>query len=161
VTAKHRCGRDRGGYTIIELIIATAVAFIVVLALGRIIVANQRSWEWGRDKIVLQQNATEALEWMARSIRAARTIALIDSTGFRTYDEGNGLVHTYRTVGSAGRLRLQEDGRDLVDRRCTAFSVRANHDTTTLSLWLELEDVAGNRVAGMTRTALRNRTFEF
>ena len=65
---------DRRGYTLIELMIAVVLGLVVVLALGRLILTNQRSWEQGRDKTVLQQNVTESLEWMARSIRAAHTL---------------------------------------------------------------------------------------
>jgi Tfp pilus assembly protein PilV len=149
--------RSNKGVTMVELLIAAFVALIVVLAMGRIITTNIRSWNQGRDKAVLQQNVTEALEWMARSIRGARTIEVISSTQFSTYDETGSLVHTYALSGD----RLHEDGSDLVDRKCTSFSVTPDADTTSLVLELELEDDAGMLVAARTRAAARNRTFEF
>jgi Tfp pilus assembly protein PilW len=72
--------RGRGGsagYTLIELAVGGFLALFVVLALGHVILQNQRSWEWGRDKAVLQQNATEGIEWMARAVRAARRLEVI------------------------------------------------------------------------------------
>jgi hypothetical protein len=149
------------GYTFIELAVASLLAFLVVLALGRLILANQRSWEWGRDKVVLQQNVTEALEWMARSIRAARSLQLQADDHFNTFDESGVQVHTYQLVTGAGGPRLQEDGQDLSDRLCTEFTVSANWDTTSLIIRLELEDNTGDRVAGLTRATIRNRPFEF
>jgi prepilin-type N-terminal cleavage/methylation domain-containing protein len=160
MVALERRGTDRG-YTMIELIIASVIALIVVLAMGKLILVNQSSWEGGRDKAVLQANVTESLEWMARSIRAARTAQVVDVDEFRTYDESGNLAHTYRLVVAGGGNRLQEDGQDLINRNCTQFVVAANADTTSLTLTLELEDKAGDRVAGMSRTTLRNRTLEF
>jgi len=142
------------------MLIATFLAFIVVLALGKLILANQQSWEWGRDKVVLQQNTTEALEWMSRSVRAARSLSTSSATSFATHDSSGAVIHTYQLVGGDD-ARLQEDGVDLVDRRCLQFDVVPDSDTTSLSLTLELEDNAGSRVLGSTRARLRNRSFEF
>jgi len=159
-----RIGPARGherGFTTMEFLIAGFLAFIVVLALGRVILVNQQSWERGRDKTELQQNATEVLEWMARSVRAARTLNVVSSSEFRTYDETGALVHTYRRVAVSGVNRLQQDGTDLVDRLCTQFVVVPNADTTTVRLTLELEDNSGNRVGAETRASIRNQAFEF
>jgi prepilin-type N-terminal cleavage/methylation domain-containing protein len=152
---------DQRGVTLIELSLALVVGLLVVLALGRIVLANQRSWEQGRDKTELQQNTTEALEWMARSVRSARTVAVIDTTEFRTYDAAGSLVHTYELVAGVGQPRLHEDGSELTDRPCTLFYVLPDADTTGVTLTIELEDRAGNRVAAQTRATLRNQSFQF
>jgi Tfp pilus assembly protein PilV len=149
------------GFTTIELLIASIVALVVVFAMGNLILQNQRSWEWGRDKTVLQQNTTEALERMARSVRAARKLAVVSDTKFSTYDENGVLVHSYERVLVGGEGRLQEDAADLVDRQCTQFQVTTDEDTTSVNLVLELEDEAGNRVAASTRATVRNLTYEF
>ena len=129
--------------------------------MGSLILQNQRSWQWGRDKTVLQQNTTEALEWMARSVRASRRLAVVSDTKFRTYNENGVLVHSYERTLVAGEGRLQEDAMDLVDRRCTQFQVTTDEDTTSVTLVLELEDDAGNRVAVMTRATVRNLDYQF
>jgi hypothetical protein len=151
----------------LELMIGISLALIVVLALGRIVLASQRSWEWGRDKTVLQANVTEALEWMSRSVHAARTVEVYAHSGvndeFRTYDETGALVHTFRRA--VGVSRLQMDGADLVDRPCTRFVVTPNADSTSLTLDLELVILHGvdvqTRVAATTRATVRNRFFTF
>jgi hypothetical protein len=160
VAGRPRQG-SRGGYTLLELAIASLIALLVVLALGRLIVANLRSWEWGRDKVVLQQNVTEALEWMERSVRAAHTLQVPANNSFITFDETGAQVHTYHIEQVAGRNRLREDNHDLSDRPCTLFTVSANWDTTSLLIRLEFEDAAGDRVAATTRATIRNRPFEF
>jgi prepilin-type N-terminal cleavage/methylation domain-containing protein len=152
---------NRKGFTMIELMVALFLSLIVIFAIGKILTSSQKAWSWGRDKAVLQANSTEALEWMARSIRAARRLQVVSTSEFRTYDENGALVHTFQraTVGGVGRL--QQDGSNLVARTCTAFNVTPDPDTTSLSLTLELQDDSGNKIREVTRAAIRNRSFEF
>jgi len=159
--SRPRQRRAESGFTLIELTIALVLGLVVVMALGQLIIANQRSFEWGRDKVVLQQNSTEALEWMARSVRAATSLAVVDSTQLSTYDDAGTLLHTYALVNVGGVNRLHQDGADLVDRRVTRFLVIPDADTTSVSITLELEARAGSRVQAFTRVMLRNRSFEF
>jgi hypothetical protein len=149
------------GLTLLELVIATFLALIVVLAMGKIILVNNRAWEWGRDKSVLQANETEALEWMARSIRAANHLRMISASEFRTYDAAGTLLHTYRRQVVSGLGRLQQDGTDLVARQCTQFVLTPDNDTTSLTIRLELQDNSSNKISATTRAAVRNRAFEF
>jgi Tfp pilus assembly protein PilV len=152
--------RGSGGFTLVELMIASFLSLVVVLAMGRIIQQNVRSWQQGRDKALLQQNVTEALEWMSRWVRASRTIQVVSSSEFRCYDETGTLTHTFKRVATNGG-RLRQDGIDLVDRTCTSFTVTPDADTTRIRLALELEDNASNRVAATTRATIRNRFFEY
>ncbi len=105
-------------------------------------------------------------EWMARWIRSSRTVDVISPTEFRTYNEDSTIVHAFRRSGGDDP-RLQEDRgdgsgwSDLVARKCTSFAVAPNVDSTSLTLTLELEDKAENRVAASTRAALRNRRYKF
>lgn len=145
----------------IEMTIAVFLTFFVVLVMGRVVLQNQRSFGWGRDKVILQQNVTEACEWMARTVRSARTLRVISASEVRAYDETGALIHTFRRFTVNGVPRLQQDGADLVGRKCTRFVVTPDNDTTSITLSVELEDGSGNRVAALTRAALRNRTFEF
>ncbi|MCK4412103.1 MAG: hypothetical protein KAY32_01030 [Candidatus Eisenbacteria sp.] len=151
----------QSGLTIVELTVALFLGLLVVLALGRIILASQSSWEQGRDKVVLQQNVTEALEGMARSIRAARQVVVVSSDQFETYDETGALVHTYAAIGSGASRRLQQDGVDFVDRQCVQFGVTPNADTTSLSILLELANPDGVRIGAETRAVPRNISYAF
>jgi Tfp pilus assembly protein PilV len=153
--------RSREGATMVEVMIATVIALVLVLVLGWLLMASQSTWESGRDKTELQANTTEALEWMARSIRESRRLTVVNTSEFWTFDETGSLVHTYRLDTSGTEPRLQVDGQDLATRHCTQFMISADDDTTSLTLVLELEDRDGDRVIGMTRVALRNRTLTF
>ncbi|MBM3317700.1 MAG: hypothetical protein FJY75_07590 [Candidatus Eisenbacteria bacterium] len=150
----------RSGVTLVELVIGLFLAMAVVLAMGRLILVNQRQWQLGRDKAVLQQNLTETLEWLARAVRAADSLAVVSATEFATYEDG-AEIHRFALVAAGGENRLRRDGLDLVDRRCTAFQVTPNEDTTSLILRLELEDGAASRMTLMTVATPRNRSFEF
>lgn len=151
----------RRGFTMIELMVAIFLSLIVIFAIGKILTSSQRAWAWGRDKVTLQANSAEALEWMARSVRAAQRLRVVSASEFRTYDETGALVHTYRRVLVGGVGRLQQDGTNLVSRTCNAFTVTPDPDTTSLTLTLELQDASGNKLREVTRAAVRNRTFEF
>lgn len=153
--------RGRSGYTIVELVVALGISLIVVLALGRVMLVNQSSFRQGRDKVLLQQNASEALERMAHSIRAARELQLVSATEFRTYDASGALVHTYRRQLTAAGQRLLEDGQELSSQHCAALSCAANGDTTSLTISLLLENGDGEQVARQSRITLRNRTIAF
>jgi hypothetical protein len=147
--------------TLLELVIASFLALVVVFAMDRIILNNLRAWGWGRDKAELQANEIEALEWMARSIRAAHHLQVVSTSEFRTYDAAGALLHTYAREIVGGEGRLRQDGADLVARECTAFGVTPDDDTTSLTLTVELEDNSWNRISATTRVAIRNRPFEY
>ncbi len=152
--------RGQAGYTMIELMIALVIGLVVLYALGRIILTNQKSWEYGRDKVVLQQNVTEALFTMTGAIRGADSVVVVDSSQFKTFD-AHALVHTYRRVVSGGTGRLQQDGTDLVARACSRFNVTPNADTTCMVLTVALQDNQGEQVVYSNRVTLRGRTFAY
>lgn len=153
--------RNRRGFTLLEMMIAMFIGLIVALALGRIFLTSQRSWEAGRDKVEMQANTAETLEWMARQVRAAAALEVFDGEHFRTIDRSGNELHDYQRVLVDGVGRLREDGNDLVDRPCTIFQVVADAETTGVTLTLELEDRAGDRVSALTRATIRNRTLAF
>jgi hypothetical protein len=157
----RRARRHQRGATLVAFVIAALIGFVVLLALGRIALMNGRAWEWGRDKAVLQANATEAIEWIARSVRSARTLLVVSASEFDTYDASGTLVHTYKRDTVDGEPRLLEDGGDLIDRRCVQFVVTPDEDTTSVRLLVEVEDEAGNRVAVETRATVRNIHYAF
>lgn len=153
--------RHRSGFTLIEMVVALFVSLIVVAALGKIMLVNSRSWKLGNDKVLLQQNVSDAVERMAHSIRSSRRLRVISATEFRTYDTAGALTHTYRSYQTAGGQRLQEDGRDMAPQACDSFACTTNADTTSLTLAVQLQNTDGETVARRTRVTIRNRTMPF
>jgi len=156
---KARDGRA-GGYTMIELLVACFLALIVVLALGRIILANQRAWGWGRDKAILQANVTEAVETMGRAVRAADSLVFVSATEFHTYFDGS-VAQRFKLATVNGEGRLQQNGANVVDRRCTLFSVTGDPEARSATVNLEFEDKSGNRISARSRAAVRAKSFKF
>ncbi|MBP7669193.1 MAG: hypothetical protein KA123_01255 [Candidatus Eisenbacteria bacterium] len=154
-------GRGRRGLTIIEFTVASMISVIVVLALGRIVLANKRGFDWNVDKTVLQQNASESLERMARAVRASQRLVVTSPSAFSTYDETGALTCTFMRTVASGTGTLRENGAALTPRACTAFTVTPDEDTTSVSIELQLADNSGNAVALATRAAVRNRHFQF
>lgn len=152
---------SRAGFTMIEMVVALFLGLIVLLAVGGVITLNQKAYGWGREKAVLQQNVSETLERLVRVVRGARAVQVVSSAEYRTYDESLALAHSVRLLPAGTGGRIQLDGIDMSPSSCTFFSVVPNGDTTALTLVLELEDRAGNRVRYQTRSSVRNRDLEF
>jgi type II secretory pathway pseudopilin PulG len=160
VKADPRTHRQ-GGYTILELVIALFLTLFVALAAGAIVLTNQSSFRQGQGKLTMQQDASRAVEQIARDVRRARWIdydaanpdrlALLNAAGgqFRLYELG----------ASGGVQKVLQDGAPLADQECTELSFAANADTTAVSIVLELRDAADNRVKMESTAAIRNRNF--
>ncbi|MBD3236651.1 MAG: hypothetical protein GF330_08100 [Candidatus Eisenbacteria bacterium] len=146
------------GYTLVEFVVGGFVGLVVVIALGHLLLANQRSWHAGQEKVRLQQNASQAADRISRAVRAAHRLAVVDGDELRIFDAQGVQQIRYRCVGHAGEGRLRENGRDLVAQRCRRFRVVPDADTTSVGLEIELENEAGQRVAVATRVARRNQT---
>jgi hypothetical protein len=153
-------GREEG-FTLVETVIGLFLSLIVVLALGGVMLLNQRAYGWGRDKIFLQQNVSESLERLAQLVRMSARLRAVSPVELWTYDESGVQTHTVRRAVVAGEGRLQVDGSDIVDRSCTLLDVQPNGDTTAVTITLELGDDSGNLVQFRTQSALRSRDFEF
>ncbi len=168
-TQRHPSGRESGlgragngpgatgGYLLMELVIGAFLALMVVLFMGRILLVNAASLRAAADKAALQANVTEALEDIARSVRLSRYLTVPSSTRLFTFDRTGSVYHAY--VWRSGILT--QDNVPLVARRCTRFVVAPDIDTTSVQITVELTDRVGNRVAGKTRVAVRNRTFPY
>ena len=148
--------KSQAGFTPLETVIALSLSVAVLLALGGVMLLNQRAYGWGRDKIILQQNVTECLDRITRRVRMARRLEVVSASEFSTYDESGALAHTVRRALVGGQGRLQEDGADLVDRTCVSFTAQPNADTTALTVAVELEDRAQNRVKFITTAVARS-----
>jgi hypothetical protein len=168
----------------IELMAAFALSMIVVLLLGKIVLSSQKAWQWGRDKALLQQNATETLEDIARSVRASYSLRVSGSGNngaLDTYGDSLKTLHNfYRIDNSTGVPKLRKDvyrngaltlSTELSPRKCVQFRVTPDStktDTTSVFLRLTLEDneatppaTQGARMQATTRVAIRNRSFEY
>jgi type IV pilus assembly protein PilW len=63
--------RDHGGFTIIEVLISTAIFSIVMIAIYLMFDTNRTTYARGENKLEIQQNARVAVEMLARELRMA------------------------------------------------------------------------------------------
>jgi len=143
-----------------ELMVALVASFIVVLALGKLVLVNQQAWRDCRDRALLQQNLSQVLDWFALDVRGATRIDLQGTTGFRLLDAAGRQLHAYTLQTTQGDTLLQRDGRVIAPRTCHRFSVQANRDTTALTITVGLRGENGKRIVGSTIIAVRNRDLE-
>ncbi len=158
-----RDGRRRGqsGLTLIEMVIAIMASTILVLALSRMAVSNQRLIVGGRDQAVLQQEMARLIETVSRDIHVAHAVAASGDAEFRTFDASGAVLHVFRLDSAGAAARFQRDGVALTDRICAALSITTNADSTALALDLSLADDEGNASDGFTQVCVRNRALEF
>lgn len=149
------------GFTLIELMVASFISLIVLAGLGQLILVNQKTWNWGRERVVLQQSVTQVMDRISWEVRASNKLLVLGSNRFRTYDELGNQTHEYRLLGSGSTARVSEDGVAMSDLLCSAFTVASSSYNTNLTINLELEDDNGNRVAAMTRSTIRNKALSF
>ena len=157
----RRNTQPQKGFTLLELVVAGFLSMIVVFGLGNLILANQRAWEWGREKVEMQQNTARAMDKMTASVRSAFSITVPSTTWFYTRDENGVQMHEYRLAGSGDAARLTEDGVPLTEYTCTGFSISSVSYNTCLTFTVEFEDETGDRIETVAAASIRNRGFSF
>lgn len=160
---RGRCSVARDGVGLIEMMLALSLLLVAIVLLGRIMLIGMAAWERGRDKTVLQANATEAVERMARQIRSGAAVSLTGAPEVAVLDRSGAEIARFARVEVDGRWKLREEigDRDVTGRECTAFAAATDDDTTSITLTVEFADDSGNQVAATVRAAVRNRHFVF
>lgn len=157
----HVLRRAQRGITLIELMVALTASAIVLLALGNVVLVNQKAVGWSQDRAELQGHTTVVMSRIARSVRGANQVVVSNANTFRLYDLNGTLTHTYALVSAADGPRLQLNGADMADQNCTRFTVTPNADTTSVTLDLELTSTDGVTLGELSTVSIRNRTLEF
>ncbi len=88
------------GFTLLEILIASAVFTIVLFAIYGMFVTNQTTYDRGVNKVEIQQNARVAMEAIAREIRMA---------GYDPSDAINLLPSTAIEIANANDIRFIAD----------------------------------------------------
>jgi len=76
-----RIGANEQAFTLIELLITSAIGVVMLLGLGSFYLSTLRIYEQGNAQTALQRQATLALEEMTRQIRPARALFLNTCNG--------------------------------------------------------------------------------
>jgi Tfp pilus assembly protein PilW len=151
----HR--RSTAGFTTIELLIAGMISLIVVLAAGVIVLQSNESFRLGNDKVIMQGEATRAVEQIARDVRRSRMLGYNAGMPSRLvcYDTFGNQFAVYDKSGN----QVTQNGSPLTDYPCTDLAFGINADTTTVDIVLELESKGFDKVKVESKASIRNRDF--
>jgi hypothetical protein len=143
--------------TLVELVLAVFLAVLVAIAAGFIYLTNQRSFRQGREKLLVQQNASWCLEEMARDLRQARRVDPVNEEMIVLYDVQGLVFSTWERGSDGGESRLLRNGAAAAPEECTVLRFTVlTPDTSAVGVDLELRDAADNQVRVENKVALRN-----
>jgi prepilin-type N-terminal cleavage/methylation domain-containing protein len=94
--------RDERGYTLIELMIVSAIFAIVITLIFGTLTSVQKSEAYTRDRTLAVQSMRDAMDRMTRELRQATNIVptpSISHVEFDTYDLGKPVHITYDATG--------------------------------------------------------------
>lgn len=151
-----RRGRRERGTTMVEMLMALVLVAFVALTAMFVYLVNQRAFRVGKDKLVLQQNASWCLESLNRDIREAWRVDLVGGSRMVLYDVSGSITGTWEVGTVDGVVRLKRNALAMAPEECTVLLFDANADTSAVGVELEFIDGAENRVRLSGRTALRN-----
>jgi prepilin-type N-terminal cleavage/methylation domain-containing protein len=149
--------RSHSGMTMIELMVASFIAVIFMLAAGTGYLVNQKAYKANREKLELQQTASQVMELMQKNIRAAATATIGNPADrIQLFDLSGNEFARFRLNISGGTAKLFETDALLAQQKLILLSFVPNADTSSVTINLNLEDVNKNRVLINTTAALRN-----
>jgi Tfp pilus assembly protein PilW len=159
MSAPRRSWSTAIGFTTIELMIASFLAIIVVLAAGVIVLQSNTSFRLGNDKVVMQGEATRAVEQIARDVRRSRWLGYSSGAPSRLvcYDTFGNQFSVYDWAGAG--TKATQNGSPLTDYPCTDLTFDPNADTTTVNIVLELQSKGFDKVKVESKASIRNRRY--
>lgn len=144
------------GNTLVEMLMALVLVAFVALTAMFVYLVNQRAFQTGKEKLVLQQNASWCLENLNRDIREAWRVDVVGSDRLVLYDVSGSITTTWEAGAVDGVVRLKRNSLAMAPEECTVLLFDANADTSAVGVEMEFMNAAENRVRLAGRTALRN-----
>lgn len=141
------------GLTIIELMVAVALAAVIFFGLATIYMLTMDWWDRGSSLLNLQRDGSYALFEISTDIRRGSMAEISPSTQLRIKDSSGSTIARYYLEGSDNTLRYDSGGLvvpSLVDSLCFAQSGK------TVSVLLVLADAEQQEAYFSTAASLRN-----
>lgn len=77
----NRINKSRGGFTIMELLMATLAFSVMMLVVGSMLVYGWRGWKRNTEHVGMQRNATIAMMMISKEIRNTTYADISDGAG--------------------------------------------------------------------------------
>lgn len=84
----NRTKKSSGGFTIIEMMIATVAFAVMILIVGSMLIYGWRGWVRNNDRVDMQRNASLAMRIIAREVRNSTYDSITDGAGISFSDSG-------------------------------------------------------------------------
>ena len=134
--------RNQLGLTMMEVIVATIVTSIVLLALISLYLTAMDAWDRSGARLAMQRSVDLALERMAADVRRGSKIEIgpgqVEMSVFRTTATGDSLVASYELVGD----ELQNNHGVVLADHVTSLQFTSS-GSTKVTMQLTLEDDLG------------------
>ena len=103
--AMRRLLGNEGGFSLVELLVVTAVLGITMSSVFALQQKGMESYVMGSNRVEVQQNARMALELMTRELRPAQSLVTLGGPGDLTFKDQNDVQVQYQLAsGSLNRI---------------------------------------------------------
>jgi len=154
---KNRTSRKIQGLTIVELLIASAIALIILALVGLIYVTSDKSFRFGEDVLGSEADLRLAMDWVTKDVRGAADLSISGDTVFLTIPSESGQI-TIAYWCEDNQLK-----RKLVDTGETRTIARVSMDPSSdiarsdSTVTIVLHATAGNTIRSLTsQITMRN-----
>jgi|GEM_PF-1754673 len=141
------------GFTLVELMVATALVSVLFFALATVYLLVDSSWDRGEAMINLGRDGSYAVEEMAMSIRLASSVTIGSGPTMTIKDAADSTVAQYYLQASDSTLR-DLSGNRIIPSKVDSLNFSQNGDVVEIGLVLTNSD--GQRGYFNTSVSLRN-----
>ena len=113
------------GFTLVEIIITTIIAAIVLLGLGYIVLTTQRYWVGGGREVDLQRDLSLSMDWIKRVLRDGERVKIL--TGGESIE--------VESLREGWRKRFYREGNNLIMETAGEFQVIVDNLTGLSFSW--------------------------
>jgi type II secretory pathway pseudopilin PulG len=163
--------RKRHGITLVELLIASGVMLILVMALMPVLSTSARAWHRNSQDTMLMMDATLAMRRITSELRRAKAVTVSGSNTYVTYVLPNGASGSFGLGYNILKWHPAEGTADTVDlltgvsntdpetgNSYPLFERGANGRTITIRLYIQRQTPAGVRYQRLQElVVLRNQ----
>jgi type II secretory pathway pseudopilin PulG len=163
--------KNRRGITLVELLVATGVMLILLLALMPVLSTSARAWHRNSQDTMLMMDATLAIRRITSELRRARSVTVSGSNTYVSYVLPNGANGSFGLSYNTLKWHPAEGTADTVDlltgvsntdpetgNPYPLFERGANGRTITIRLYVQRQTPAGVRYQRLQElVVLRNQ----